>query len=148
NAVKVPHRRAARWEAVALASVVTLGALGLTISYPLWRSPGRKTQVPGPSGPPAGGNQTQAAVAAPSPAPLKTARPPRTLVLQGRPAVRDALIDFSEPDRSFGSSARDNAVRRAEQCDALLLHFDLSKLDIPPQARISSATASFFVWDP
>jgi hypothetical protein len=74
--------------------------------------------------------------------------PPRTVVLQGRNAVRDALIDFSEPDRSFGAAARDNALRRAEQCNAFLVRFDLAKLEAPSQARVAKATLSFYVWDP
>ena len=32
------------------------------------------------------------------------------MVLQGRTGVRDALVDFAQPDRSFGAAARDNAV--------------------------------------
>ena len=69
-------------------------------------------------------------------------------MLQGRAAVRDALIDFAAPDRSSGASARDNAIRRAEQCDAFLVRFDLARLDLPPQASITEATVSFYVWDP
>ncbi len=69
---------------------------------------------------------------------------PRTVVLQGRAAVRDALIDFAEPERRFGDSARDNPVRRADQCNAFLVHFDLPK----PGARVEKATLSVYVWDP
>ena len=78
----------------------------------------------------------------PAPAPLTTH------VLQGRPAVRDALIDFAEPNRSFGAAARDNALRRADQCNAFLVRFDLAKLDLPPNAHVAKATLSFYVWDP
>ena len=70
------------------------------------------------------------------------------MVLQGRAAVRDALIDFAEPERSFGAAARDNAVRRADQCNAFLVRFDLAKLELPPKARVAKATVSFYVWDP
>ena len=74
--------------------------------------------------------------------------PLRTHVLQGRTAVRDALIDFVEPDRCFGATARDNAVRRADQCNAFLVRFDLAKLEVPPKAHVAKATVSFYVWDP
>jgi hypothetical protein len=69
-------------------------------------------------------------------------------VLQGRADVRDALIDFAEPDRTFGTMPRDNAVRRAEECNAFLVRFDLSRLDVPARARVAKATISFYVWDP
>ena len=45
--------------------------------------------------------------------------------------------------------AQDNALRRAEQqCNAFLVRFDLTKLKLPPNARVESATLSFYVWDP
>ena len=69
-------------------------------------------------------------------------------MLQGRAAVRDALIDFNEPDRGFGASARDNALRRADRCNAFLVHFDLAKLSSLASARVEKATVSFYVWDP
>jgi hypothetical protein len=62
--------------------------------------------------------------------------------------VRAALIDFSEPERRFAAVARDNALRRADQCNALLVRFDLAKLGVPPKARVEKATVSFYVWDP
>jgi hypothetical protein len=62
--------------------------------------------------------------------------------------VCDALIDFAEPDRSLGASARDNSLRRANQCNAFLIRFDLAKLSVPPKARVVQATVSFYVWDP
>jgi hypothetical protein len=68
--------------------------------------------------------------------------------LQGRSAVRDALIEYSEPSRNFGSAARDNAVRLAEQPNAFLVRFDLDQLKLPPAAHIARATVSFYVWDP
>jgi hypothetical protein len=74
--------------------------------------------------------------------------PMLTQVLQGRDAVRDALIDFDEPERSFGAAVRDNALRRADQCNAFLVRFDLAKLELPPKARVAKATVSFYVWDP
>ena len=70
-------------------------------------------------------------------------------MLQGGADVYDALIDFAEPTRRFGDVAQDNALRRAEQqCDAFLVRFDLTKLKLPPNARVESATLSFYVWDP
>jgi hypothetical protein len=72
----------------------------------------------------------------------------RTHVLQGRAAVRDALIDFNEPDRCFGSVPNDNGVRRAEQCNAFLVRFDLAKLGLPPKVHVVKATLSFYVWYP
>jgi hypothetical protein len=70
-------------------------------------------------------------------------------VIQGGPDVRDALINFSEPQRRFGDVAADNALRRAEQeCNAFLVRFDLAKLEASPRTRIDKATVSFFVWDP
>jgi hypothetical protein len=78
----------------------------------------------------------------PAPEPL------RTVVLQGQAAVRDALIDGDEPDRPFGTAARDNPVRRADRCNAFLVRFDLAKLALPPEARIVKAMVSFYVWDP
>jgi hypothetical protein len=70
-------------------------------------------------------------------------------VLQGRTVVRDALVDFSEPDRAVGATARDNAVRRADQCNAFLVRFDLTALkDMPPRTSAAMATVSFYVWDP
>jgi hypothetical protein len=73
---------------------------------------------------------------------------PVSQVIQGRPAVRDALIDFLEPDRAFGSVDRDNALRLAEQGNAFLVHFDLSKQQALPPARVVRATLNFYVWDP
>jgi hypothetical protein len=70
-------------------------------------------------------------------------------VLQGRGAVGDALIDFEEPDRAFGAAPRDNELRRrADECTAFLVRFDLTKLEAPAQARVAKATVSFYVWDP
>jgi hypothetical protein len=62
--------------------------------------------------------------------------------------VRDALIDFGEPVRRFGASAFDNAVRHADESNAFLVRYDLTKLGLPPKARVTKATVSFYVWDP
>jgi serine/threonine protein kinase len=132
--VQAPRPRPSRRTALLAAAVVlvVLGVLGATLTYPLWR----------PSSPGDGGGRPSQ--------PDAPERPgaPRSLALQGRPAVRDALIEFNEPERSFGGVDRDNAVRRAEKCNAFLVHFDLSKLDAGPKARVEKATLSFYVWDP
>jgi hypothetical protein len=73
-------------------------------------------------------------------------REDRGVVIQGRPAVADALITFEKPDQNFGSVPRDNALRRAEQSNAFLVKFDLGK--VPAGAQVASAKLSFFVWDP
>jgi hypothetical protein len=148
-AVRIPGEAVPRRTAIVAAAVAGLGILGAIVTYTFWR-PARPTSVaPGPADPgdSAAGAKTPAAAPSVPPA-AATPEPPRTVVLQGRPAVRDALIDFSEPDRSFGSTSRDNAVRRAEKCNAFLVRFDLTNLDMPPQAKVAKATASFYVWDP
>jgi hypothetical protein len=129
-----------------LAAIAVLGVLGAAVTYSFWR-PGRSMPVdsrPGGPGDVGGLPQKPADALAVPPAPEH----PRTLMLQGRLAVRDALIDFLEPDRSFGATARDNAVRRANQCNAFLVRFDVEKLGVPPQTRVAKATVSFYVWDP
>jgi hypothetical protein len=68
--------------------------------------------------------------------------------LQGRAAVRDALIDPSRPDESLGGAPRDNALRKAEGFSAFLVRFDLDPLALPKGVRVSKATISLFVWDP
>jgi hypothetical protein len=131
---------------VPVAAAVALLTLGAVLTYPLWRPAGPTSVTPGPSGPGGGGMpaQTPATLLAERPA----TEPLRGVVLQGRAAVRDALIDFAEPERRFGAVDRDNAVRRADQCNAFLVRFDLAKLGDPPAARVAKATLSFYVWDP
>jgi serine/threonine protein kinase len=91
-------------------------------------------------------------VVRPSAAASTTPAPPAdsklTRVLQGRPAVRDALIDFGFPDRKFGAEPRDNAVRRSEQCNAFLVRFELASLGLRKEVRVERAVFSFYVWDP
>jgi hypothetical protein len=69
------------------------------------------------------------------------------LVIQGKPAVSDALITFEEPDRNFGSVPRDNRLRRAEQSSAFLVKFDL-RGRLPKAAKVVKARLHFYVWDP
>jgi serine/threonine protein kinase len=151
-AVKVRGQRARSWAGMLAGAAVALGTLGATLTYPYWR-PAVRTPLPvEPADPASGVRQAQSTPESPTPpeSPKTPAAPApvRTIVLQGRTAVQDALIDFALPDRSFGSSARDNALRRGEQCDALLVRFDLAKLNMPAQAQVVKATVSFFVWDP
>jgi hypothetical protein len=135
---EVPWQRKLRWlAALAAGAVFVLLAAGLT--YALWRLTRPTPVTPGPFA-----DEVSAAGAAEPPAPAL----PRTHVLQGRDAVRDALIDFGDPERGFGSVDRDNAVRRADQCNAFLVRFDLAKLDAAPKAHVAKATVSFYVWDP
>jgi hypothetical protein len=142
---RIEPRRAAVLAAAAAAAVV-LGGLALVITHSLWRPAGPLATARRPDGPGRGGGQVPAPAAAPTAPPA--AAPMRRQVLRGRDAVRDALIDFTEPDRPFGAAARDNAVRRFDRCDAFLVRFDLAKLGVPPRARVAKATVSFYVWDP
>jgi hypothetical protein len=68
--------------------------------------------------------------------------------LQGRAAVRDALLDPGQPDRAFGKEGRDNPLKRGDESGAFLLRFDLGKLRVPAKAKLTKATVSFYVWDP
>jgi len=143
---KVPRKRKPRGIAVLAAAAVGLGGGSAVITYPLWRSAGPTSVTPGPDGPGKSGGQAPTPPGAPAEHPAPERR--RIQVLQGRTAVRDALIDFVEPDRSFGATARDNALRRAEQCNAFLVRFDLATLSLPPKALVAKAMLSFYVWDP
>jgi Protein kinase domain/Disaggregatase related repeat len=142
---QAPRQQTRYWVA-GLAVAGVLGVLSAAVTYSL-RPPGRPTSVSLVSDRP-GDDGGQAEKPAAEDAIHSSPEPPRTLVLQGRSAVRDALIDFLEPDRSFGAAARDNALRRADQCNAFLVHFDLAKLPVPAKARVTKATVSFYVWDP
>ncbi len=73
--------------------------------------------------------------------------PVATIVLQGRDAVRDALTDFSVPDKAPGAEPRSNALRRADRGNAFLVRFDLAGVK-PAAAHLRRATLSFYVWDP
>jgi serine/threonine protein kinase len=150
--VKVPGQPTPRRIAILAIAAAGLGVLGVMMgSYAFWRSHNSTPAGPAVAGAGPGADAAPARTSAAAPTEgIPPAPPvqPRTIVVQGRPAVSDALIDFSEPDRSFGATPRDNPVRRAEKCNAFLARFDLGKLDVPPQARVAKATASFYVWDP
>jgi serine/threonine protein kinase len=145
KSAKVSSRPKPRWVAALAAVAVVLGGLGAVISQSPWRSskPNSVNPAPQPDGVGTGGGQKSPDVPqSPHSAPM------RPQVLQGRACVSDALIGFDEPGRPFGDAARDNAVRRAEQCNAFLVRFDLAKLELPPKACVAKATVSFYVWDP
>jgi hypothetical protein len=125
--------------ALLAAAALLLVVLGTLLTYLLWRDGG-------PFGPGNGGEQAQTPTTTPADRPV--AAKLHSHMLQGRAAVRDALIDFGEPDRSFGAAEQDNAVRRGEQCNAFLVHFDLAKLGVASKADVAKATVSFYVWDP
>jgi serine/threonine protein kinase len=154
KSAKVPRRPKPRWVAALAAVAIVLGGLGAVIGLFPWRSarPISVPPVPQPDGFGNGGGQektTDAAPVATSAAPQSAhSAPMRPQVLQGPGYVSDALIKFDEPGRSFGAEARDNAVRRADQCNAFLVRFDLAKLELPPKARVAKATVRFYVWDP
>jgi len=84
----------------------------------------------------------------PSSSPSPTTETGPSKVLQGRDAVRDALIDPKQPDRKLGGEARSNAVSKGDESGAFLVRFDLDKLDLPKNAKAAKATLSFYVWDP
>jgi hypothetical protein len=142
DSVRLPRLRKSRRVALLGAATAILAGLSALAVYNQWRPAGSVAVTPMP----AGSDHDSGPAAKPVGQPAR--EPARALVLQGRGAVHDALIDFTEPERSFGSSARDNAVRRADRCNAFLVRFDLAKLDLPPGSRVSKATVSFFVWDP
>ncbi|MFP4058619.1 MAG: DNRLRE domain-containing protein, partial [Candidatus Brocadiia bacterium] len=73
-------------------------------------------------------------------------RGPAVLV-QGKPAVADALITFEHPDHNFGDVPRDNRLRRMDRSNAFLVRFDL-RGKLPERAQVLSAEVSFCVWDP
>jgi len=69
------------------------------------------------------------------------------IVIQGKPAVADALIHFETPDRNFGAVPRDNRLRRTDRTNAFLVKFDL-RGKVPRAAKVASAKLTFYVWDP
>ena len=68
--------------------------------------------------------------------------------LQGRSAVRDALIDPDRPDQKLGAVDRDNAVRKGATRGIFLVRFDLERLGLPAGAKVERATVGFSVGDP
>lgn len=68
--------------------------------------------------------------------------------LRGRDAVRDVLLDPSRPEEPLGAVPRDNAMFKRESSTALLVRFDLDRLDPPAGSEVASAELSLFVWDP
>ena len=124
----------------AVLAVVVLGAIMIS-GWP-WRSAG---PTPVDSGAPGGGAPpTELGMTAG----LPLAAPTSTHMVQDGTDVSSALIDFAEADRRFGTEPYDNPVRRAAECNAFLVRFDLDKLGLPPKARVVEAKVSFYVWDP
>jgi hypothetical protein len=80
--------------------------------------------------------------------PRAEAKAGSTVILQGRRAVRDTVIDPEFADKNFGSVTRDNRIKRQDQCSAFLVRFDLDQLQWSPGARVIQAAVSFYVWDP
>jgi hypothetical protein len=80
-------------------------------------------------------------------APGAEAEQGEAIVIQGKPAVSDALIHFEEPERKLGGEARSNALRRTDRTNAFLARFDLAG-KVPQGAKVASAKLTFCVWDP
>jgi len=120
------------------AAIVAIGS-ALCMHYLPWRVPAYEPVIPAQT---AGMGQTAGIGQAGATGVLSSH------VLQERASVSAALIDFAEPDRRFGSEDYANAIRRAEQCNAFLVRFDLVRLGLPAKARVAEATVSFYVWDP
>jgi len=70
----------------------------------------------------------------------------KMVTVQGKPAVRDAVIHFEQPDQALGRTPRDNRLVRQNEGNALLVRFDLTA--VPANATVKQATMSVFVWDP
>jgi serine/threonine protein kinase len=144
--VKPPGRRRLSRTAV-LAAAGALAILSAVVAYAFWPHAAPVSKDSGPAAPGQAGERSQTATT--KPADQLVAGVLHRHLLQGGADVYDALIDFAEPTRRFGEVAQDNALRRADrQCDAFLVRFDLTKLKLPPKARVESATLSFYVWDP
>jgi len=71
-----------------------------------------------------------------------------TVVIQGRPNVRDTVLDPTQPDTPLGSVPRDNRVRRSDVNNPLLVRFDLTGIAAGIKARLRRATLSLYIWDP
>jgi serine/threonine protein kinase len=143
---EAPRQGKARRVLILTAVAGLLAAVGAALTYPLWHPAESSPDTRELEGSANSGGQGQGPAAAP--AESAATEPLRSHVLQGQPTVRSALIDFSMPERNFGAESRNNAVRRAEQCNAFLVRFDLGKLGLSPKVRVAKATASFYVWDP
>jgi Protein kinase domain len=136
-----PHT--SRWPAVTAASLVLLLTVGAALAYAFRPREGPTIIVQQ-----AAATEPQQSVPLGAPTREPMAERPSIVILQGRSAVRDALVDFAEPERRFGDSARDNPLRRAEQCNAFLVRFEMPKAAAESVGRVEKATLSFYVWDP
>jgi hypothetical protein len=148
DSVRIPRPRSVRRLTALAVAAALIMAVVAAIASRIWRPVGLRSAAAQPTT--AGEAAKDQFASGPAALPEKPIAPAsRTFVLQGGPAVRDALINFSEPSRRFGDVAQDNAVRRAtDQCNAFLVWFDLNKLEVPPNPHVEKATVSFYVWDP
>lgn len=71
----------------------------------------------------------------------------RHQVVQGKPAVEDVLLDPERPDERWGGEARNNALRRTERGNALLIRFQLAEFR-GRGAELRRAILRVRCWDP
>lgn len=79
--------------------------------------------------------------------PAASAPAGRTDVVQGKPFVRDALLDPDLPEKRLGTEPRNNALRRGERGNAFLVRFDLEKFR-GRSGELGRATLRLRMWDP
>jgi serine/threonine protein kinase len=71
------------------------------------------------------------------------------VVIQGKPHVRDVLLDAEQPSKALGGIGKTNAIRKGEVPSVFLVSFDVENYQAALRARIvENATLSFYVWDP
>src|SRR5204862_7668970 len=140
---EIPWQRQSSGRGTVLAAAgIALAILGVLFGYSLWRDDGPAPVIPESAGlndGKGGDGKGQAQMAASTARDHPAAELAGNVKLQGSAAVRDALIDFGEPDRPFGATPQENAIRRADQCNAFLVRFDLAKLGIAPNTRVAKA---------
>jgi hypothetical protein len=142
DSLQAERRRKPRVAAMLVASAIGLTVLGGAVfTYPRWRLDGPASGTPVPDRP---GNG-----AGPGRIPAQEERVAAEPLSSHEVRGRASLIDFTESERNFSAVGRDNGLRRTkQQCNALLVRFDLAKVSIPAKARLAKASVSFFVWDP
>ncbi|OAI46371.1 hypothetical protein AYO44_02070 [Planctomycetaceae bacterium SCGC AG-212-F19] len=69
-------------------------------------------------------------------------------VIRGRPLVRDAVIDSSQPDRNFGAVPKNNQLVRSDRTTVFLVYFDVAGAGVTPRFKVARAVLKFYVWDP
>lgn len=71
------------------------------------------------------------------------------VIIQGKPYVRDVLLDSEKAATSLGSERRANPVKKGDSPSVFLIAFELDKFQEALRARtVEKATFSFYVWDP